>query len=101
MAQFARTFTIYGGMAIVIERTARIATPHPIVRHIVIAVHHAAPIVVVRPTATPVAWMPHRQGFTSNAFDAADSAGDRGPRVSVSSAARQLHPHRARASVHR
>jgi uncharacterized protein YvpB len=74
MAQFARTFTIYGSMAIVIDRTARAATPHPIVRHVVAAVHHAAPVVVVHPAATPTPWMPLRQGFTSNGFDAADSA---------------------------
>jgi len=49
MAQFARTFTIYGSMAIVIERTARAATAHPIVRRVVAVVHHAAPVVVVRP----------------------------------------------------
>ena len=75
MAQFARTFTIYGSMAIVIERTARTATPHPIVRHVVTAVHHAAPVVVVHPTATPIPWMPVHPGITSNGFDAADSAG--------------------------
>lgn len=75
MAQFARTFTIYGSMAIVIERTARPATPHPIVRHVVTAVRHAAPVVVVHPTATPVAWMPVHPGITSNGFDAPDSAG--------------------------
>lgn len=75
MAQFARTFTIYGSMAIVIERTARTATPHPIVRHVVAAVHRAAPVVVVHPAATPVPWMPMHPGLTSNGVDAADGAG--------------------------
>lgn len=75
MAQFARTFTIYGSMAIVIERTARAATPHPIVRRVVAVVHHAAPVVVVHPTATPVPWMPTRHGLTANNFGGEDTAG--------------------------
>ena len=74
MAQFARTFTIYGSMAIVIERTAHAATPHPIVRPVVASARHAAPVVVVHAAAAPVDWMPLRQGFTSNASDSADSA---------------------------
>jgi uncharacterized protein YvpB len=74
MAQFARTFTIYGSMAIVIERTAHTATPQPFVRHVVAAVHHAAPVAMVHPTATPVPWMPLRQGYMSNAFDVTDGA---------------------------
>ncbi|MFZ2032625.1 MAG: C39 family peptidase [Candidatus Dormiibacterota bacterium] len=75
MAQFARTFTIYGSMAIVVERTARTATPHPIVRHVVTAVHHAAPVVVVHPTPTPIPQIREHPGITSNGFDTADSAG--------------------------
>jgi uncharacterized protein YvpB len=74
MAQFARTFTIYGSMAIVIERTAHTATPHPIVRPVVAAVHHATPLVRVHPTATTVSWMPLRHGYLSDAFDSGNSA---------------------------
>ncbi len=75
MAQFARTFTIYGSMAIVIERTAWSATPHPVVPHVVPPVHHAAaPVVVVHPAATPVPWMPMHPGLTSEGIDAADSS---------------------------
>ena len=75
MAQFARTFTIYGSMAIVIERTARTATPHPIVPDVVPPIHHAAaPVAVAHPSATPVPWTPMHPGLTSDAFEAAGSA---------------------------
>ncbi len=57
MAQFARTFTIYGDMAIVIERTAQ-TTPHPVVtRHVVATAHHAAPVVAVAATPRPAPWV--------------------------------------------
>lgn len=62
LAQFARTFTIYGDMAIVIERTAR-APAHPV------AVHHAAvpKRIVPAPTPhpTPFLQVPHNHAFDS------------------------------------
>ncbi|MFI5287616.1 MAG: C39 family peptidase [Candidatus Dormibacteria bacterium] len=58
MAQFARTFTIYGDMAIVIERTAHAtsAPPHT-TRHIVATAHPAARVIATA-TVRPVAWFP-------------------------------------------
>jgi uncharacterized protein YvpB len=53
MTQFARTFTIYGDMAIVIERTARAATPHMTARHVVASVRRIAPATPA-PTTRPV-----------------------------------------------
>jgi hypothetical protein len=47
MAPLARTLTIYGDMAIVIERVARASAPHVSLRHVVATTHHAAP-------ATPI-----------------------------------------------
>jgi uncharacterized protein YvpB len=76
MAQFARTFTIYGDMAIVIERTAH-APSHPVsVRHAVAPVHHAPPPVPTAvPTASPVPWVSIHHVRRSSAFSSADSAG--------------------------
>jgi uncharacterized protein YvpB len=51
MTQFARTFGIYGDMAIVIERTAHASPPAVPALHIP-AAHHVAP----RVTPHPVAW---------------------------------------------
>jgi hypothetical protein len=42
MAPLARTLTIYGDMAIVIERVARASAPHVSLRHVVATTHHAA-----------------------------------------------------------
>jgi uncharacterized protein YvpB len=75
MAQFARTFTIYGSMAIVIERTAHAATPRPpSVRHVVAAAPHA---LVLRPVATPrsVPWFPIHHVRIPSPSGAEDSAG--------------------------
>jgi uncharacterized protein YvpB len=73
MAQFARTFTIYGSMAIVIERTAHAAPPHVVVRHVVAVTHPATP--VAAPTARPVAWIPLQHVRMSSGVGADDSAG--------------------------
>ena len=51
MAQFARTFGIYGDMAIVIERTARAAV-HVTPQHVVVRSRPTAP-----PTPRPVPWV--------------------------------------------
>ncbi len=74
MAQFARTFTIYGSMAIVIERTAKSAPPAP--------EHHAAarawaplPLVTVRPAAAVAPWVPIHHVRTTSAFSSDDGAG--------------------------
>jgi hypothetical protein len=72
MAQFARTFTIYGSMAIVIERTAQAATPVT-VKHVATVAHHAP--TVVQPIATPVPWMPIHHLRASSAFGSDDSVG--------------------------
>ncbi len=65
MAQFARTFTIYGDMAIVIERTAH-ATVAPAIVHRVLATPkpHLRP--APKPTITPAAPTPinHLREFT-------------------------------------
>jgi uncharacterized protein YvpB len=74
MAQFARTFTIYGAMAIVIERTAQ-TTPHPLItRHVVAATHHAAPVVAAASTPRPVPWVLINHMRMSSSFNAEDSA---------------------------
>jgi hypothetical protein len=72
MAQFAKTFTIYGSMAIVIERTAHAAIPRPAAaRHVIATTPRATP----SPTATPVAWVPTNRVRIASGFDAEDSAG--------------------------
>lgn len=75
MAQFARTFTIYGDMAIVIERTAQ-TTPHPVTtRRVVATTHHAAPIVATASTPRPAPWVLINHMRMSSSFNAEDSAG--------------------------
>jgi uncharacterized protein YvpB len=74
MAQFARTFTIYGDMAIVIERVARASAPHVSVRHAVTTTHHAAPARPV-PTPRPAPWVRIHHVRTPSAFNAQVSAG--------------------------
>ena len=74
MAQFARTFTIYGSMAIVIERVARAAPPRVIVRHVVAPTPHPAPAATARPTATALVWVPVHQVDTSSPFSADNNA---------------------------
>jgi uncharacterized protein YvpB len=75
MAQFARTFTIYGSMAIVIERTATPANHSEPVHHVV--AHAPAPLtlVTVRPDAKPTAWVPIHHVRTTSAFSSEDDAG--------------------------
>lgn len=73
MAQFARTFTIYGSMAIVIERTAHAATPVS-VRHVAPATPHPKPLAVAAPTARPVPWVSLHDAQASNASDLDDNA---------------------------
>ncbi len=75
MAQFARTFTIYGSMAIVIERIAHAAAPHVAVRHVVASAHHAPLVTTAPPTALPAAWVPSRRVRIPSAFNGDDSAG--------------------------
>jgi uncharacterized protein YvpB len=74
MAQFARTFTIYGSMAIVIERVAHAATPPVGVRHVVPATHHAVLAKPV-PMAHAMPWFPIHHVRTPNPSSAEDSAG--------------------------
>lgn len=74
MAQFARTFTIYGDMAIVIERIARASAPHVGVRHAIATTHHAAPATPV-PTPRLAPWVPIHHVRTPSTFNAEDSAG--------------------------
>jgi uncharacterized protein YvpB len=74
MAQFARTFTIYGDMAIVIERMARASTPHASARHVVTATHHAAPAASI-PARRPVPWTPIHHVRIPSAFNVDDGAG--------------------------
>lgn len=76
MAQFARTFTIYGGMAIVIDRTAVAAPPPAPVHHAVVPTSAAVPVVTVLPAADAVAWVPTHHVRTSSALGSEDSAGD-------------------------
>ena len=73
MAQFARTFTIYGSMAIVIERTAHAATPVS-VRHVAPTIPHPNPVAVAPPTASPVPWVSMHDVQTSSSFGFEDSA---------------------------
>jgi uncharacterized protein YvpB len=75
MAQFARTFTIYGSMAIVIERIAHAAAPHVTARHMVATAHHAPPVATAPPTARPARWVPTRRVHIPGAFHRGDSAG--------------------------
>jgi uncharacterized protein YvpB len=73
MAQFARTFTIYGSMAIVIERTAHAAPPVS-VRHVVSTTPHPNPTATPRPTASPVPWVSIHHVRTTSAFGSEDTA---------------------------
>jgi uncharacterized protein YvpB len=74
MAQFARTFTIYGDMAIVIERTARASAPHVIMRRVVTTTRHAAPAAQL-PAQHSVPWVPiHRERIPSD-FEGENGAG--------------------------
>jgi hypothetical protein len=76
MAQFARTFTIYGSMAIVIERTAKGAPPRPTpVHQVVVQGTTAVPLVTVLPATKPVAWAPIYHVRTTSVFSSEDSAG--------------------------
>jgi uncharacterized protein YvpB len=74
MAQFARTFTIYGDMAIVIERVARASAPHVSVRHVVTTTHRAAPATRI-PTPRLVRWVPIHHVRVPSALNAQASAG--------------------------
>ena len=58
MAQFARTFTIYGDMAIVIERTAHTASAASHASRHIAAPAHPTARVIAPPTARPVPWFP-------------------------------------------
>jgi uncharacterized protein YvpB len=74
MTQFARTFTIYGDMAIVIERTARASTPHTSVRHLVTTTRRAATAATI-PATRPLPWVPVHHAWIPNAFNGVDRAG--------------------------
>jgi uncharacterized protein YvpB len=72
MAQFARTFTIYGDMAVVIERTAR-GLSHPLSgRRIAPPVHHPRPAPGLTPTARPLLRVPLRHADTWDAFSSVE-----------------------------
>jgi uncharacterized protein YvpB len=74
MAQFARTFTIYGDMAIVIERTARAGAPHVIMRRVMTTTRHAAPAAQL-PALLPVPLVPiHHERIPSD-FNGENGAG--------------------------
>jgi uncharacterized protein YvpB len=75
MAQFARTFTIYGSMAIVIERTATSVSPPAPVHHVVSHTPAPAPLVTVRADATAPTWVPIHHVRTTSAFSSDDGAG--------------------------
>jgi uncharacterized protein YvpB len=77
MAQFARTFTIYGSMAIVIERTAKAAAPPPPApaNRLVVPAPAAVPVVTVLPSVETVAWVPIHHVRTTSAFSSEDGAG--------------------------
>ena len=70
MAQFARSFGIYGDMAIEIERTARASTPVAISRRAVVAVRNATPVV-----AQPAPWVPGHHLRVLNVFSDATLTG--------------------------
>jgi uncharacterized protein YvpB len=74
MAQFARTFTIYGSMAIVIERTAKSASPPAPVHHAAVHTWAPLPLVTVRPAATAAPWVPIRHVRATSAFGSDDGA---------------------------
>jgi uncharacterized protein YvpB len=76
MAQFARTFTIYGSMAIVIERIATSAPPRAPapVHRVVVPPPAAVPVVTVLPAVRAAAWVPIHHVRTSSAFSSEDSA---------------------------
>ena len=82
MAQFARTFSIYGDMAIVIERVARASAPHVSVRHVPTTDHHAAPATRVAPSRL-VLWDPIHHVRVPVASDAEARAGDTPPRLGL------------------
>jgi uncharacterized protein YvpB len=75
MAQFARTFTIYGSMAIVIERTAKSPPPPAPVRHVVAHAWAPLPLVTVRSAATAAPWVPIHHVRTTSSFSSDDGAG--------------------------
>ena len=74
MAQFARTFTIYGDMAIVIERTARASTHHASVRHVVTSTHRAPPAAST-PAARSLPWVPIHHIRVTSVFNGEDGVG--------------------------
>jgi uncharacterized protein YvpB len=74
MAQFARTFTIYGSMAIVIERIAHVTPPPVRVHHTVVPTHRAAPAAVVA-APRPAPWVPIHHVRAWSAFGSDDGAG--------------------------
>ena len=70
MAQFAKTFGIYGDMAIVIERVARAAAPAPVKPHRAAVVRAPAYMAVV--TAPP--WVPIHHTSARTIFSDANAA---------------------------
>jgi uncharacterized protein YvpB len=72
MAQFAKTFGIYGDMAIVIERTARAAAPAPAKPHRAAVVHPPATHVAV---ATAPQWVSIHHTSARSIFSDSDVAG--------------------------
>jgi uncharacterized protein YvpB len=76
MAQFARTFTIYGDMAIVIERTAAAGAPPKPVRPAVLTppTPPPAPLLTVLAETAPAPWVPIYHVRSESAFSADDSA---------------------------
>jgi len=73
MAQFAKTFGIYGDMAIVIERVAHAAVPAPPTPHRAAVVHPPATHVAVAATAPP--WVSIHHISARSIFSDADAAG--------------------------
>jgi uncharacterized protein YvpB len=72
MAQFAKTFAIYGDMAIVIERTAHAAAPAPVKPHRAAVLPPATPVAVA--TAPP--WVSIHHTSARSIFSGETPAGD-------------------------
>ena len=73
MAQFAKTFSIYGDMAIVIERTARAVAHAPAKPRPAAVVHPPATHVAV---ATPTPWVSIHHTSSTSIFSGETPAGD-------------------------
>jgi uncharacterized protein YvpB len=83
MAQFARTFTIYGDMAIVIERTAHAASAAAHTTRRVVVTAHLPARVVPAATARPVPWFPIHHVRVASASNVDVPGADTPPNLGV------------------